>query len=106
MVNSEEPPQSEFRDGLRNITKALADAVTKIGVVTNFDDIHCEPPWEFGKQMPEAAKLRIAPVGAPALLVDFSKEQIQDCWRGLDRADVRQKVRNAVDRYRRLRAEG
>jgi hypothetical protein len=47
----------------------------------------------------------LSPVGAPTMLVKLSREQIEDCWNGLDRPEVRQIMREVTDRYRRMRGE-
>jgi hypothetical protein len=47
----------------------------------------------------------LKPTGAPAMLVNLSREQIEDCWNGLDRPEVRQIMREITSRYNRMQGK-
>ena len=93
----------EFNDGLRNVTQGVISGLFEISIVAKNEEFTYEPAWKLGRSVPEAIKIRVAPKGAPTVSSIFSKEQIEDCWNGLDRADVRQKIRAIAAEYLRLR---
>ena len=98
-------PQREFQEGIANISSALVDAAQAAGVNALPENIRLEPPWTRGDPIPFALRMVLSPVGAPTMLVKLSREQIEDCWNGLDRPEVRQIMREVTDRYRRMRGE-
>ena len=94
--------QNQFRDGLNNVTQAIVDVVSAIGIATTAENINYVPGWRLGRSIPPSLRFDIAPAGAPVVQVEFSREQLEDCWGGLDRADVRQRLRDIVSEYKRL----
>ena len=95
-------PQREFDAGIGNISKALVEAATAAGIGTVAQDIRLEPPWKRGNPIPSILRFVLKPSGAPAMLINLSREQVEDCWNGLDRPEVRQIMREITDRYKRM----
>ena len=95
--------QREFRDGLRNVTQATLEALADVGIVATAEQITCDPPWEPGRAIPEAIEIHVRPEGAPFVRAPFSREDIEDSWRTIERPLVRQRIRAIAAEYARLR---
>ena len=75
------------------------------------DGVCCTPAWQDGDPIPAILTFEISPIGRSPVQIQFSNEEIEDCWEGLDRAEVRTKLREladkltVVDRRQRDRSE-
>jgi hypothetical protein len=98
-------PQREFQEGIAHISSALLDAAKSAGISAGAGDIRLEPEWHRGDPIPSAMRIVLKPTGAPAMIVNLSREQIEDCWNGLDRPEVRQIMREVTDRYKRMQGK-
>jgi hypothetical protein len=105
-VSEDRAPQ-EYDAGLERITSGIVDALSAIGIRIARTDITYEPAWVPGsRDAPESIRVVISPNAAPGAKLDFSREQIEDCWERLDREDVHRTIRNLVAEYKRVLAEG
>lgn len=103
MSEEREKQQQEFNGGLGNVTQGVIESLAEVGIVVRTDEIMYEPAWRPGRPIPEAIEIRVAPEGAPTVRTHFSREQIDDSWDRLDRADVRQRIRAITAEFIRLR---
>jgi hypothetical protein len=94
--------QEEFAVGLSNLKRAIMEALAPLGINVVEDDFAHEPAWQPGKSIPERVDMSVKPEGAPRVTATFSREQIEDSWRSLERTDVRQVVRSIAGEYKRL----
>jgi hypothetical protein len=97
--------QREFGEGLEHISIAFVEAALAAGVSASKADIRLEPAWKSGKPIPSAVRMSLAAPGAPVMLVNLAREQIEDCWHGLDRPEVRQLMREVTSRYLRMQGK-
>jgi len=91
--------QYEFREGLRIVYEAILERLGESGVAINADGVSYGLTWQPGAPVPTLVTFVIAPIGRQPMRVEFSNEEIEDCWEGLDRAEVRSKLREIVDRF-------
>ena len=98
--------QQEFAEGLRNVKRAIVEALADIQIQANEANVTHTPNWQLGRDIPVAIEMTVAPPGAPVVVANFSREQIEDSWQRLERPDVRQIVRSIEGRYRQLREQG
>ena|SRR5688572_25584825 len=103
MQDDRERPQREFGEGLRNIKRAIVEALADIQVRATEADIEHLPNWERGEDIPDLTVMNVRPPGAPVVTAEFSRAQIEDSWRILERPDVTGRVRAIAAEYRRLR---
>lgn len=104
---SEDRGTQKYNAGLERITTEILDALNALGVRIARTDVVYEPPWVSGRGgAPESIRLVISPDAAPGAKFDFSRQQIEDCWQRLDRADVVHTIRNLVAEYERVLSEG
>lgn len=91
--------QYEYREGLRNVHDAIFEYLGKNGIAIDAEGVSHLFTWQPGAPVPSSVRFDIAPIGRNATVVEFSSEQIEDCWEGLDRADVRKKLDEIVGRF-------
>jgi hypothetical protein len=103
MQDDRERPQREFGEGLRNIKRAIVEALGNVQIRATDADIGHEPNWEHGEGIPDVTVISIRPSGAPLVRVEFSRAQIEDSWRNVERPEVIARVRAIAEEYRRLR---
>ena len=104
---SEDRATQEYNAGLERITTEIVDALNAIGVRIARTDVAYEPAWVLGcGDVPEFTRLVLSLDAVPGAKIDFSQQQIEDCWERLDRADVVRAIRNLVTEYERVLSEG
>ena len=91
--------QYEFREGLRVVYEAIIENLGKNGVAIDAEGVTYAFTWQPGAPVPSSVKFAIAPVGRQVTQAEFSNDQIEDCWEGLDRADVRKKLGDIVGKF-------
>jgi len=91
--------QYEYREGLRNVHDAIFEYLGKNGIAIDAEGVYHLFTWQQGASVPSSVKFDIAPIGKNATAVEFSSDQIEDCWEGLDRADVRKKLEEIVGKF-------
>lgn len=91
--------QKEFREGLRIVTEQFVEQLRDAGIAITVEGVTYAPRWQEGEPIPATVTCKIAPIGRQPFQVVFSNEEIEDCWEGLDRAEVRRKLRETVDKF-------
>ena len=91
--------QYEFREGMRIVHEAILEKLGENGVAINAEGVSYAFTWEPGAPVPSLVTFEIAPIGRQPMRVEFPNEEIEDCWEGLDRAEVRRKLREIVDKF-------
>ena len=91
--------EHELREGLRNVSEAIVGHLNENGVPINPEGVSCTPAWQGGEPIPAILTFDIAPIGRAPIKLEFSNEEIEDCWEGLDRAEVRKKLREITDKF-------
>ena len=91
--------EQELREGLKNIREAIVGQLTENGVPINASGVCYMPAWQAGEPIPPSLACEITPIGRSPITVEFSNEEIEDCWEGLDRAEVRKKLREIADKF-------
>ena len=91
--------QYEFREGLRIVYEAILEKLSDNGVAINAEGVSYVFTWQPGAPVPSLVTFEIAPIGRQPTRVEFPNEEIEDCWEGLDRAEVRRKLCEIVDKF-------
>jgi hypothetical protein len=103
--------EQELREGLKNVSEAIVGLLSENGVPITADGVSWAPAWQAGEPIPAILTFEVSPIGRSPVQLEFSNEEIEDCWEGLDRAEVRTKLREladkltVVDRRQRDRSE-
>lgn len=91
--------QYEFREGFRSVNDAIVGCLSENGVAINAEGVTYALFWQPGAPVPSSVTFEIAPIGRRPVTVEFSNEEIEDCWEGLDHAEVRRKLREMVEKF-------
>lgn len=91
--------QYEFREGMQNVYDGIIDYLGKNGVAINAEGVSYVFTWQPGAPVPSLVTFVIAPIGRQPMRVEFPNEEIEDCWEGLDRAEVRKKLSEIVEKF-------
>jgi hypothetical protein len=91
--------QYEYREGLRIVYEAIIENLSKNGVAINAEGVTYAFTWQPGAPVPSCVTFEIVPIGRHAMRVEFFNEEIEDCWEGPDRAEVRTKLREIVEKF-------
>lgn len=63
------------------------------------------PSWSRRFPPPDTVAVSVMPARAPVVTVEFTGRELQECWRGVESAEVCRKVRSFALEYQRLLAE-
>ncbi|HVY04624.1 MAG TPA: hypothetical protein VHB46_01485 [Burkholderiales bacterium] len=91
--------QYEFREGFRIVSEAIVEQLGENGVAITAEGVTHTLTWQPGAPVPTTVTFQIAPIGRKPVKVEFSNEEIEDCWEGLDRAEVRRKLCETVEKF-------
>ena len=91
--------QYESREGFRSVNDAIVECLSENGVAINAEGVTYALVWQPGVPVPSSVTFEIAPIGRRPVKVEFSNEEIEDCWEGLDHAEVRRKLREMVEKF-------
>ena len=92
----------DYISGMHVIERATAACFVGNGIELHVRDLQ----WNEGKPFvpaPSHTCLEIRAPGAPYFRLDFSREEIEDCWERVDRLDVQTKLDNVEATIRSMK---
>ena len=89
--------EAEFAAGLDCIRRAIITALREFGVTLLPGEISHQPLTPG--RVPDELSLSLAPKDAAFVTGTFTRDEIEACVRGVERADVREKVGRIADKY-------
>jgi hypothetical protein len=92
----------QFDLGLGHIRKAIGLRLGGVSAALCADGIS-HPSWEGREHPPGVLPISVSASDAPVVTIEFTSREIQDSWRGIERADVRRKIGLYANEYERQR---
>jgi hypothetical protein len=97
--------REQYDLGLGHIRKAIGTRLGGVSAELVADGIS-HPLWAEHAPPPDVLPISVSASDAPVLTIEFTSREIQDSWRGIERADVRRKIGLYANEYERQRISG
>src|SRR3954466_6558176 len=103
MTAATERTHALYDMGLAHIRSAIRDALAEVdGEIAAAGILH--PAWSRRLPPPDTVSISVMPAHAPVVTVEFTGQEIQDSWKGVEGAGALEKVRSFGVEYKQLRA--
>ena len=93
-----------YNAGVGNLSIYVETRLEKAGAVMGAGSV-TTLGWPVAGCPPEFLRVKVSPVGGPAMEAEFSREQIAACHKGVTSSEVSVKIDRLADAYAQARAD-
>jgi hypothetical protein len=101
-MTTDEQRRCELEQGLGHIGELISAKLTEAGIETKVEDVDL-PLIPRMNALPSHYPMSVRPEGAPVVILEFFRCQVEDCVLSADDPSVLRIVSGVVQHYKRLR---